>query len=169
MSAYPLRMLVGVCKLREDSAASASRLAEYRLQEEQDLGRKLENDLAEYVKWRFSEEDRRYDGIIGTEMLLATVEDFRTDLAGLKLREAEYEKEIIESGRRAAEREKELAAAKAVYMAALQETRKIEAHREIWTEEWNREQARLEDVEMEEFSKAIRHEGDEEEVEADEE
>lgn len=153
-AAYPLGMLMGVCKLREDAAASKVRLAEHRLNEAREQERALRDALVEYARWRLREEDRRYDGIIGTAMNVVGMEDFRGELGGLKQREVEYEGEIIEAGRLIAAREEEVAGARRVYMATIQETRKIEAHRDSWLEEWSREQARLEDVEAEDFTRA---------------
>lgn len=153
-AAYPLTMLIGVCKLREDAASSKLRGAEYRLEEAVENEKKLQQALVEYRQWRLEEEDRRYRGIVGLDMNRAEMEDFRADLGLLKVREAEYEKEIIEAGRLITVREKEVEEARKAYMATLQETRKIETHRELWLEDWKKEQNRLEDIEMEEFTKA---------------
>ena len=168
MSAYPLAMLIGVCKLREDSAASAMRAAEANLNQEQERERTLRADLAAYMEWRLREEDRRYEAFFAAESDRTGMEKFRADLATLKERELELEKEIIDSQRLQVELAAKLAETKKVYLAAVQESRKIDAHRESWLEEWNREQARAEDVEMEEFSKGKPAPEDEETVDEEE-
>ncbi len=152
MSAYPLVMLIGVCKLREDAAASAMRAAELKLHNEEEEEKRLCGELAEYHQWRIAEEDKRYDAVIGTDTDKAGMEEFRAGLASLKEREIQYEGAIIESKQRQIALREALEQTKKTYHLAVLESRKIDAHRVNWLEEWNREQVRLEDVEMEEFS-----------------
>lgn len=151
-SSYPLAMLIGVCKLREDAAASAMRAAERRVEEEEENGRRLRKELEDYIAWRIEEENRRYREIIGTETDREEMEKFRAGLSLLKEKDVEYEGRIIESDRRLVELREKLTEAKKAYLAAVQETTKIDAHREMWMEDWTREQNRIEDVEMEEFT-----------------
>ncbi|MCD8351837.1 MAG: type III secretion protein [Planctomycetaceae bacterium] len=153
MSAYPLAMLVGVCKLREDAAASAMRVAEANLVREEETERGLRADLAEYAAWRLNEEDRRYAELFDSEPDIKDMERFRAELAGLKERELEFEREIIESKRRQKELALLVEKARTAYLATVQESRKIDAHREDWLEDWLREVSRAEEIEMEEFSK----------------
>lgn len=164
-SPYPLAMLIGVCKLREDAAASAVRVAERNRDDEKEAGDKLRRELEEYKVWRREEENRRYKELFDKESDREDLESFRIGIASLKDREVEYEGMIIESDRRLAELEVKVEEAKRVYMAALQETMKIDAHREMWMEDWNREQGRLEDVEMEEFTGGAAKEKNESEAE----
>jgi type III secretion protein O len=153
MSAYPLAMLMGVCRLREDAAALAARTAEANLRAERERERRLRREREEYRRWRLAEEDRRYGVLIGKDSNAIGMNAFRGELAELKDRELAYDRAAIESKKLQAGLAKRAAEARTAYLAAIQKSRKIDSHREKWREDWDRERIRLEDIEMEEFAK----------------
>ena len=113
--------------------------------------KKRKEELERYRIWRPEEENRRYDAIMGENMSLEDVAEFRASLGALAEGEQERAQAVTDAEKIAAQKERELAAARDAVALARKEAAKIEAHRDIWMAEAKKEAERQEDLEMEEF------------------
>ena len=151
MPSYPLQSLLSVRRFREDAAMNEVRAAERRLAEAREEVRKKEEELERYRAWRPEEENRRYDAIMGQSMNLEDVAEFRASLGALAEGEQQRVQAVTEAEKIAAQKERDVAAAREAVAEARREAAKIEAHRDIWLAEAKKEAERQEDLEMEEF------------------
>ncbi len=151
MQPYPLQSLLTVRHFREEGAKSEVRAAERRLAEAREEVRKREEELERYRAWRPKEENRRYDAILGEVMSLDDVAEFRASLGKLAEGEQEREQAVADAEKAVARKEQEVTAALEAVATARKEAAKIEAHRDIWLAEAQKESERQEDLEMEEF------------------
>lgn len=151
MPSYPLQSLLTVRRFREDAAKNEVRAAERRLVEAREEVRKKEEELERYRAWRPEEENRRYDAIMGQSMNLEDVAEFRASLGALAEGEQQRVQAVTEAEKIAAQKERDVAAAREAVAEARREAAKIEAHRGIWLAEAKKEAERQEDLEMEEF------------------
>ena len=150
MPSYPLQSLLTVRRFREDAAKNEVRATERRLAEAREEVRKKEEELERYRAWR-PEEENRYDAIMGQSMNLEDVAEFRASLGALAEGEQQRVQAVTEAEKIAAQKERDVAAAREAVAEARREAAKIEAHRDIWLAEAKKEAERQEDLEMEEF------------------
>jgi hypothetical protein len=142
-----------VRKLREDAAETHYIASGRVLEQAREKTAACIKALEEYVKWRQEEEERRYRAIMNTEMEMKEMDDFKAGLNALRNRDTVLAEEVAAA--RKAE-EDALAArelARENLRRARKDTEKISEHKKIWLVEESREAERLEELEMEEFSK----------------
>lgn len=154
MASYPLQPLLNVRHFRESGARSALMAAEGTLREAQQAEDECRAELGRYRQWRPTEEERRYDAIMGTAMGMDDLDRFKGGLAVLAHGELQREQSVHDAGRRVEECRKAVAAAREAVARARREVAKIAAHKDIWNEEMRREAERLADIELEEFKAA---------------
>ena len=148
---YPLEPLLTVRHFREDAAQNALRRAEQAVRDAENLIVQRQGELEEYRRWRVDEEERRYNEIIGQEMIMAEIDKFRAGLASLA---NEEQGKILAVDQARTELEKcqaAVAQAREAVRTAQKETAKIVAHKDIWKVVAKKEAERQEDLETEEF------------------
>jgi hypothetical protein len=115
---------------------------------------KRRQELEDYIVWRKAEEDRRYLEILGTEMSREDMDIFKSGIAALR----EKDNVLMEAVEEARRTEEEAARLRDEAVNTLRQRRKdkekIEEHRKIWQTAETREIERLEDLEIEEVSRA---------------
>lgn len=151
MEKYPLQALLDVRKYREQNAQNAVRQAENHYKECVSSCTEQQNKIENYQKWRVQEEEKKYAEILGQNLHIDDLEDFKQYFGllkdkGLKLEEELYNLEKIkEEAKQAVTQRKE------EFKLAKKNTAKIEAHHDIWKQIEKKEQERKEDLEAEEF------------------
>ncbi len=150
--AYPLQPLLSVRTFREDNAKAAVSAAEAAVRQAEDTAAGKRAELARYLQWLPEEKERRYNGIMGTEMTLADLDEFKAGLAVLDDGVFAREDAVREAEKIVAERKAALAAARAALTSARKEKMKIEAHKDIWAQAAAREAEHAADLELEEFT-----------------
>ena len=151
MEKYPLAPLLAVREYREEAARNAVRTAEAAVREAEEAVRARQEEWQAYQHWRVEEEDRRYDAIMGRELTLKQIDEFKAGLASLRDTEQKKEEAVMEAMQAVEKCRAAVAAAQAAVKEAQKETSKILAHKDIWLEQAKKEAERQEDLEMEEF------------------
>ena len=149
---YPLQSMIRIRAMREDRAASdltvarrARRAAERTLREKAEVRER-------YQATKEERRDRVYDAVIGHAVKIEAL-----DRARDAVKRIDEEGVLLEEDEKKAERDleartREASAARVRYVAAQKNKQKIELHREVWEEEDRKEQERLADIELEEFT-----------------
>ena len=148
---YPLGALLNVRHYREKNAQRDVSLAKIAVKQAKELIIQAEEELKEYQVWLLAEEERLYAEILGHECYLDDIDEVKAKIAHLKLKEFQYEDNIVKAKQNLVLKEKELEDARLRYANAQKDTLKITTHQEIWIEEVNREEMLKEDLEAEEF------------------
>ena len=150
--AYPLQPLLSVRSFREDNAKAAVSAAEAAVRQAEEELTHRQAELERYRQWLPEEKERRYDAIMGKEMTMTDLEQFKAGLSllddGLLIREdaVQEAENIVEK------RKSELRAAQVALTAARKEKIKIETHKDIWAQAAAKEAEQAADRELEEFS-----------------
>jgi type III secretion protein O len=152
LTEYPLAPLFRVRRLREEAAGTEYSAAEAALLEARKKVAEGEKALAEYLRWREEEEERRYQSALFSEMDRKDLEAFRAGLAALRDRENSLREELALKKKAEEEASQARDRAQENLLRARRNTEKIRTHREIWSAVEAREAERREDLEMEEFS-----------------
>ena len=148
---YPLEALLDVRYYREDNAKKSLNNAKREKQEAEEEIIALQKELQAYQIWRVQEEDRRYEEILGTVRTLVELDALKVDIAKLMIQENRLEENIEKAKANLILKIEALEVAKTVLFNAQKDTMKICAHKDLWKIDAQKEEARLEDVEMEEF------------------
>ena len=151
MQKYPLEPLLSVRHFREENAKQAVRSAEIALQDAEEKIRQCEAELATYHSWRLEEENRRYDAIMGKPQTMDELDAFKAGLAQLKDGELNREELVLKAKEERQKKAEALDTARETAIHARKETAKIQAHKNIWSEEAKKEEERQADLELEEF------------------
>lgn len=149
---YPLHLLLSVRAFREDSAKAAVGAAGEAVRQAEVMAAGKRAELARYLQWLPEEKERRYEGIMGTEMALTDLERFKAGLAVLDDGVFTREDAVQEADKIVEERKAALHAAEAALTAARKEKMKIEAHKDIWDQAAAKEAEHAADLELEEFT-----------------
>ena len=150
--AYPLKSMIRIRAMREDRAATdLTRARRARSAAERTLREKSEK-RERYEETKEARRDRVYDAVIGRAVRIETL-----DMARDAVNRIDEEGVLLEEDEKKAERDlevrtREASAARVRYVAAQKNKQKIELHREVWEEEDRREQERIADTELEEFT-----------------
>lgn len=147
-----LHELLKVKRIREKSAHDEVKKCKYRLEEARREVRRKEDEFHEYVEWRCKEEQRLYDNIINTEVKQNDLDSLKKKIALLREKDILLEQAISEARKKVTEAEAELEEAREVHAKAIQAVEKFEEFTSALDEEAAKEAARLEDLEMEEFT-----------------
>ncbi|MCK9239985.1 YscO family type III secretion system apparatus protein [Desulfocurvus sp.] len=151
---YPLAVLLRVRALRQDKALAALCAAEARLAEARRDLREAKRLHEEFLAWLAGEEERRYEEIMGRDMTLEDVDEFKRGLCAIRGREAAFLERILRARKHVQDCEEALARAKTRLLEAQRATLKIEEHRARWQVLANKEAERREEVELEDFHPA---------------
>lgn len=150
--AYPLESMLKIRTMREDRAATDLTRARRARQAAETELRKKTDSREQYELTKESRRDRIYDAVMGRAVTVDLLDEARD-----AVRQIDEEGVLLEEAERKAaaeldEKKKLAAAAHVRYVAAEKNKQKVELHREVWMEDDRREQERLADAEMEEFS-----------------
>ena len=148
---YPLQPLLRVRLLREENAnlaliAKRTALAQ-AIQDKQQKQQKL----SQYHDWRQQQEHELFEKVRNRTVSPHDLEELKSSFATLRGREVDLETQVTNAENHETRAEEAKDQAVVSYRAALTGRQKIDQHREIWSKDWQREQNRLEDLEMEEF------------------
>lgn len=147
-----LHELLKVKRIREKSAHDEVQKCKYRLEETHREVRRKEDEFHEYVEWRCKEEQRLYDNIINMEVKQNDLDSLKKKIALLREKDVLLEQAISAARKKVTEAEAELEQAREAHARAIQAVEKFEAFTSALDEEAAKEAARLEDLEMEEFT-----------------
>lgn len=148
---YPLEALLDVRYYREDNAKKNVNKTKREKQEAEEEIIAAQKKLQEYQIWRVQEEDRRYEKILGTVCTLDTIDALKLGIARLMIQENHLEENVEKAKANLILKAEAFEKAKTVLFNAQKDTMKICAHKDLWKVDVQKEEARLEDVEMEEF------------------
>lgn len=149
---YPLEPLLYIRITRENVAEENLTKARHHLQEMIEKVKKKEKELEDYTKWRVEEEGRLYKELFKKKVKKIDLDEVKVKVSNLRNKELDYvqARDNAIDEREAAKAN--LENAKILYHQAIFNRKKIDEHKNIWTDEWNKEQERLADLEMEEFT-----------------
>ena len=147
-----LHELLKVKRIREKSAHDEVQKCKYRLEEAHKEVRRKEKEFHEYVEWRCKEEQRLYDNIINMEVKQADLDSLKKKIALLREKDILLEQAVSEAKKKVIDAEAELEQARDVHAKTIQAVEKFEEFTAALDEEAAKEAARLEDLEMEEFT-----------------
>ncbi|MBO4317756.1 MAG: YscO family type III secretion system apparatus protein [Mailhella sp.] len=157
MGQYPLEALLSVRHYRETAAAGNARRAESDLKQAEQAAADRADELTRFKTWHAEETERRYGSIMGVPCSIRELDEFKAGLASLDAQEVLKEEALAAAEKEADNKRKALEKARAAVKAAQKETAKIQAHKDIWTEDDKKETERKEDLELEEFRPLSRH------------
>lgn len=166
MATYLLQDLLDIRVLREDEAGQRVLREKSHVEQAHRAVEQRTKELSEYIQWRIEKEDAIYTSVIRKPIHLRQLEELRTDISALRENELVKQQKIIEAETALEKARTVLADAHAAQQAAARDLRKIEEHRDIWYEEWFKEQNLIIDREMEDLHVHRLEFGDEDEDEA---
>ncbi len=151
MAVYPLKDLLKVRKLREDKALEAVMAAQRKLEEALRYLEAQKEALRSYHQFRLQEENRLYSTIIGKTVARSRVDEVLAEIAHLRNEELMHEKRVSEAQKNLETAQKDLDLAKKAHRDSIKNRQKIEEHRDIWLEEFKKEQEFFLEKELEDF------------------
>ena len=128
------------------------RKSEYRLEQAHEEVKNKTTEFEEYVEWRCKEEQRLYDNIINMEVKQNDLDKLKIKVASLREKDVELQQAITVAEKQVEEAEEQLEQARENHRKAMQAVEKFEEFTKVLDEEEAKEAARLEDLEMEEFT-----------------
>jgi type III secretion protein O len=153
---YALQDLLRVRDFREENASREVRVKQHQLNEAIKTLEQKKKEVEEYRIWRVEKEVSLYDEIINKIVGMEKLDELKLTIARLREREAELEKEVLDAQKAKETAEKNLEKAKESYAAAVKDKKKIETHKEIWTDEMLKEADAALEKEMEDF-RTVKH------------
>ena len=152
-----LHELLKVKQIREKSARDEVQKRKYRLEESHRAVERTKEEFLEYVQWRGKEEQRLYDNIINTEVKQTDLDQLKQNIGLLREKDVLLEQAIAEARKKVVDAEAALEEAREEHAKAIQAVQKFEEFTAALDEDAAKEAARLEDLEMEEFTVRPRH------------
>ncbi|WP_022665952.1 type III secretion system stalk subunit SctO [Desulfospira joergensenii] len=152
MKVYPLAALLKLRIFRQDKAMHGLQKCERELASARKGVKTAVQTHMDFMVWLEKEEERRYESIMGRDMTIDEVDDFKAGLLAARSQESMYLENILKAKNRVQICEENVTAAKAALLAAQKATMKIEVHRERWLEEVKKEELLTEERELEDFS-----------------
>ncbi len=152
-----LHQLLKIKEIRENSALREVRKSEYRLEQAHEDVEKKTQEFEEYVEWRCKEEQRLYDNIINMEVKQSDLDKLKIKVAALREKDVELQQAISIAEKEVEDAREQLEEAREKHRQAMQAVEKFTEFTKVIDEEEAKEAARLEDLEMEEFTVRPRH------------
>ena len=118
---------------------------------------KREKALEDHLNWRKAEEQRLYDEIMETQVKERELDLIKQRVALMREKDAEFKEEIKKAKEALAARKEELKEAQQAHRDAMQMVEKFEEFTKVLDEEAAKEAARVEELEMEEFTPRNRY------------
>ena len=150
--AYPLQAMLKIRGMREDRAGTeltGARRARNAAETERDSRRETRR------KFEVTKEERRdriYDAVIGRTVSLDDLDQARSAVTAIDEEAMLLEEAESKAQQELEKREDEARTAKVRFIEASKNKMKIDQHRTVWMEEDRKNQERIEDAEMEEFT-----------------
>ena len=149
---YALQPMIRIRQRREDAAGAALVVART---EERAAAKTLEErreELAEYERTKEERRDRVYDAVMGRPCSMDDLDKAREGVARIDEEGVLKADNVVRAEGVLQEKEEASAAAQSALNLAIKNRMKIEEHRSAWIEEDRKEQERLEDIELEDFT-----------------
>ncbi|MTI14269.1 type III secretion system stalk subunit SctO [Sansalvadorimonas verongulae] len=152
-----LHDLLRVKRIREKSAEDEVRKCRYRVEVAvQDIEKK-KKELEDYKEWRYQEERRLYDNIMNTAVKQFDLDILKQKVAKLREQDLVLEEAITKAEKHLEECKQQLEEARQAHAKATQAVQKFEEFTDVLDQEAAKEKARLEELELEEFTPRNRH------------
>ena len=149
---YVLQPMIRIRQRREDAAGAALVVART---EERAAAKTLEErkeELAEYERTKEERRDRVYDAVMGRPCTMDDLDKAREGVARIDEEGILKADNVARAEGALHEKQEASAAAQSALNLAIKNRMKIEEHRQQWVEEDRKEQERLEDIELEDFT-----------------
>ena len=149
---YALQPMIRIRQRREDAAGAALVVART---EERAAAKTLEErreELAEYERTKEERRDRVDDAVMGRPCSMDDLDKAREGVARIDEEGVLKADNVVRAEGVLQEKEEASAAAQSALNLAIKNRMKIEEHRSAWIEEDRKEQERLEDIELEDFT-----------------
>lgn len=153
MRRYDLEDLVRVRQHREEQASEAVTKARRALRDAEAAHLQAQTALADYTVWRVMEERRRMDGLMQRVLKLGEISDARAEIALLREREFEFVDRVKQAEAAVAKAEDHLQTCRSKHTLAVRELEKLLEHKMSWQREEALEMERVEETELEDFSR----------------
>ena len=149
---YPLTPLITLRRFRQEKAMHRVGTVKKKLIQACKEVEMAKQKHREYLEWLKTEEQRRYQAIMETDMTLEDLEEFKQGLLNIRGMETGFLEEIIRAKHQRQVCETELEQAKSAMIAAQKACLRIEVHKEKWMEKVRQDQERAQELELEEFT-----------------
>ncbi|MCL6271701.1 type III secretion protein [Sansalvadorimonas sp. 2012CJ34-2] len=147
-----LHDLLRIKRIREKSAEEEVRKCKYRVEiAVKDVEDKKRN-LEEYKAWRHKEEQRLYDNIMNTSVKQFDLDILKQKVAKLREKDLVLEEAIKDAEKHLEESRQQLEEARQKHVLATQAVQKFKEFTDALDKEEAKEKARLEELELEEFT-----------------
>jgi flagellar biosynthesis chaperone FliJ len=144
--------IVDVKQRREDTAQDGVRRCRLLLEEAARRLDRAREELQRYAQWRPAEENRLWDGIMGTLIKIDGIDELKAEIGLLRGKEMLLGERVEEAERARATAHKAVVEAQAAYDAAVKARQKFEELADILDKEWREELERREESELEELA-----------------
>ena len=151
MARYLLQDLLNVRGRREDAAHDRV-MASRKLLEQAELEVvRRKQERVDYIAWRIQREEELYQQIMNHLVQIRNLDDLKIDIQLLREKESVYEQRILEAEKGVADAKDALHNAEAELRKASRDKRKLEEHKDMWTQELAKEAEMGADKETEDF------------------
>ena len=149
---YVLQPLLRIRTMREDRASGELSAARRELAAAEDALEARRRDLAAYEETKEERRDRVYDAVMGRPCSMDDLDKAREGVARIDEEGVLKADNVVRAEGVLHEKEEASAAAQGALNLAIKERMKIEEHRQQWVEEDRKEQERLAEFELEDFT-----------------
>ena len=149
---YALQPMLRIRTRREDRAATELTAARTAEREAERALEERKEELAEYERTKEERRDRVYDAVMGRPCSMDDLDKAREGVARIDEEGVLKADNVARAEGVLHEKEEASAVAQSALNLAIKERMKIEEHRQQWVEEDRKEQERLEDIELEDFT-----------------
>ena len=152
-----LNDLLRIKRIREKSAEDEVRKCRYRVEVAAQEIEKKKQELTDYIEWRCQEEQRLYDNIMNTQIKQFDLDILKQKVAKLRDQDLVLKEAVTNAEKHLEECKQQLEDARQAHAKATQAVQKFEEFTEVLNQEEAKEKARLEELELEEFTPRNRH------------
>ena len=149
---YALQPMLRIRVRREDRAATELVAARTAEREAERVLEARKEELAEYERTKEERRDRVYDAVMGRPCTMDDLDKAREGVARIDEEGILKADNVSRAEGVLHEKEEASAAAQSALNLAIKNRMKIEEHRQQWVEQDRKEQERLEDIELEDFT-----------------
>ena len=149
--------LLRVKRIREKAAEDHVRTCRYRVEVAVKQLEAKEKELVEYKQWRLQEETRLYDEVMNTSVKQFDLDIIKQKVALLRQKDLTLEEEIASAKTDLQKAREELEQATQAHLLATRAVQKFEEFADVVDKETAREKARIEELELEEFTPTKRY------------
>ena len=147
-----LHDLLRIKKIREKSAHEEVKRLQYKVEQAVITLQKKEKALEDHISWRKKEEQRLYDEVMETQVKERELDHIKQRVVQMRGKDSELQEDIQNAKNHLDECKEHLEQAKQVHRDAMQTVEKFEEFTKVLDEEAAKEAARIEELELEEFT-----------------